>query len=89
MWVSEWRIDKDEYGWKISNGGVYSPCRDLETAQSRLHEAILNEKRRYRIGFLSCPACGKTMAQHSGSVSYEMCLIDMALITERRESNVD
>jgi len=86
MWVSEWRIvdstdSEKEYGWdfRISNGGVYTNAKDIQEAKKIIQENIKNEINRYLINQLICPSCNKLLSEHSGSISYERCLIDVCL----------
>jgi len=84
-WVSEWRIIPDdvdeEFGWgyKVSNGGVYTPTDNYEKALTILEQNIAQEKNRYLINQLTCPACNKLLSQHSGSISYERCLVKICM----------
>ena len=85
-WVSEWRIvdstdSEKEYGWnyRVSNGGVYTNAKDLKEAKEILERNISQEKNRFLINQLTCPACNKLLSQHSGSISYEKCLIRICM----------
>lgn len=80
MWVSEWRIEKNDWTkYKITNGGVYSPTDDLLKAKQMLKENIKDEVERYLIKKLICPSCKKSLGDHSGSLSYERCLINICM----------
>lgn len=86
MWVSEWRIEpatkeEKEYHWnyRVSNGGVYTPADTLEQASKILYSNIREEMNRYRLYNLTCPSCSKPFSEHQGSVSYERCLISLAV----------
>jgi len=87
QWVSEWRIEKECYfnehkvaypEFKVTNGGVYTPKDTLLGAETCWIENIINEKIRYIQRFKRCPNCNKTMAEHYGSISFQICLMDLA-----------
>ena len=80
MWVSEWRIEKNDYTkYKVTNGGVYTPTDNLKKAQQLVKENIDYEINRYLINKLICPSCKKPLVDHEGSLSFERCLTNICL----------